>query len=97
MARCSLPRPRSHAREWSVALSTKGSARTCIPDGVSTFLHAVFTAHGGEAIGAVGSSAMLERLVVDGHILTVVFDLLHELPTLTLKDTVGCARAAVNA
>jgi hypothetical protein len=29
--------------------SPKGSSGTCIPDGVSTFLHAAFTAHQGKA------------------------------------------------
>jgi hypothetical protein len=39
-----------------MTLSTKGSAGTCIPAGVSTFQHVAFTAHGAEAVG-VGSSA----------------------------------------
>ena len=35
----------AHAREWSMALSSKGSLGTCIPNGVSTFFHTAFTAH----------------------------------------------------
>src|SRR5438046_2946345 len=35
----------THAREWSIALSSKGSLGTCIPKGVSTFFHTAFTAH----------------------------------------------------
>jgi hypothetical protein len=30
---------------WPTVLSPKGSSGTCIPDGLSTFLHAAFTAH----------------------------------------------------
>jgi hypothetical protein len=35
----------THTTEWPVMLSSKGSEGTCIPSGVSTFLHAAFTAH----------------------------------------------------
>src|SRR5712692_6800767 len=51
----------AHAREWSMALSSKGSLGTCIPKGVSTFFHTAFTAHSearAKAVG-VGSSAWL--------------------------------------
>src|SRR5438093_923999 len=54
VARSSWPRPRSVAPPpaGSVELHTKGSSGTCIPDGVTTFLHAVFTAHGAKAEGS---------------------------------------------
>ena len=35
----------AHNVVWSTLLSSKGSSGTCIPDGLSTFLHAAFTAH----------------------------------------------------
>jgi len=35
----------AHLVEWSTTLSSKGSAGTCIPAGVTTFFHAAFTAH----------------------------------------------------
>src|SRR2546425_4724358 len=41
----------AHAVEWSTTLSSKGSSGTCIPEGVSTFFHAAYTAHRAEAIG----------------------------------------------
>src|SRR5262245_59655184 len=37
----------AHLAEWSATLSSKGSPGTCIPDGVTTFVHAAFTAHVG--------------------------------------------------
>src|SRR5436309_12391349 len=45
----------THAREWSIALSSKGSLGTCIPKGVSTFFHTAFTAHSEVRADAVGS------------------------------------------
>ena len=30
----------AHVREWSTTLRAKGSLRTCLPEGVSTFFHA---------------------------------------------------------
>ena len=41
----------AHVREWSMMLRTKGSSGTCLPEGVSTFRHVTFTAHGADAIG----------------------------------------------
>ena len=41
----------AHAPEWSGALNTKGSLGTWIPNGVTTFPHVAFTAHGAEAVG----------------------------------------------
>jgi len=35
----------AHPAEWSAALSSKGSERTCIRSGLATFLHCAFTAH----------------------------------------------------
>src|SRR6266851_2940100 len=35
----------AHPAEWSAALSSKGSERTCIRSGLATFLHYAFTAH----------------------------------------------------
>src|SRR6266566_7612277 len=35
----------AHLAEWSAKLSSKGSSGTCIPEGVTTFVHAAFTAH----------------------------------------------------
>jgi len=35
----------AHPAEWSAALSSKGSERTCIRSGLATFLHDAFTAH----------------------------------------------------
>src|SRR5713101_344388 len=35
----------AHPPEWSAALSSKGSERTCIRSGLATFLHYAFTAH----------------------------------------------------
>src|SRR5438105_14319668 len=35
----------AHPAEWSAALSSKGSERTCIRSGLATFLHDTFTAH----------------------------------------------------
>jgi len=35
----------AHPAEWSAALSSKGSERTCIRSGLTTFLHYAFTAH----------------------------------------------------
>src|SRR5439155_9689900 len=35
----------AHPAEWSAALSSKGSERTCIRSGLPTFLHCAFTAH----------------------------------------------------
>src|SRR5467141_1519960 len=35
----------AHPPEWSAELSSKGSERTCIRSGLTTFLHCAFTAH----------------------------------------------------
>src|SRR4029453_19058895 len=35
----------AHPAEWSAELNSKGSERTCIRSGLSTFLHDAFTAH----------------------------------------------------
>ena len=35
----------AHPAEWSAALNSKGSERTCIRSGLATFLHYAFTAH----------------------------------------------------
>src|SRR5258705_7908016 len=35
----------AHPPEWSEELSSKGSERTCIRSGLTTFLHCAFTAH----------------------------------------------------
>src|SRR5947208_16143994 len=35
----------AHPAEWSAALNSKGSERTCIRSGLTTFLHCTFTAH----------------------------------------------------
>src|SRR5215831_16597206 len=35
----------AHLAEWSATLRPTGSSSTCIPEGVSTFFHAAFTAH----------------------------------------------------
>src|SRR5713101_8331860 len=35
----------AHPPEWSAALRSKGSERTCIRSGLATFLHCAFTAH----------------------------------------------------
>src|SRR5713101_844445 len=35
----------AHLAEWPAKLSSKGSERTCIRSGLSTFLHYAFTAH----------------------------------------------------
>src|SRR5215510_1171361 len=35
----------AHSAEWSAQLSSKGSERTCIRSGLTTFLHDTFTAH----------------------------------------------------
>jgi len=35
----------AHRAEWSAQLSSKGSERTCIRSGLTTFLHDAFTAH----------------------------------------------------
>src|SRR5262245_47724664 len=41
----------AHLVEWSTTLSSTGSSGTCIPEGVSTFFHAAFTAHSGSDVG----------------------------------------------
>ncbi len=45
----------AHLAEWSATLRPTGSSSTCIPEGVSTFFHAAFTAHSEERADAVGS------------------------------------------
>ena len=35
----------AHPAEWSAALNSNGSERTCIRSGLATFLHDAFTAH----------------------------------------------------
>src|SRR5262244_1593359 len=35
----------AHPAEWSAALNSKGSERTCIRSSLATFLHDAFTAH----------------------------------------------------
>ena len=35
----------AHLAEWSAKLSSKGSERTCIRSGLTTFLPCAFTAH----------------------------------------------------
>ena len=40
----------AHPPRWPGELSSKGSSDTCISDGVSTFLHRAFTAHGAHLV-----------------------------------------------
>jgi len=40
----------AHPVEWSTALNSKGSERTCIRSGLVTFLHCAFTAHSDLAV-----------------------------------------------
>jgi len=60
----------AHIVEWSAMLSSKGSSGTCIPEGVSTFFHAAFTAHIHEAVGMDHRQSfhaclsMISRLIV---------------------------------
>ena len=53
----------AHLVEWSTTLNSKGSAGTCIPEGVATFFHAAFTAHSGSDAGADAGSRQLQALV----------------------------------
>jgi hypothetical protein len=53
----------AHLVEWSTTLRSKGSSGTCIPEGVSTFFHAAFTAHSGCDAGADAVSGRLHTLV----------------------------------
>src|SRR5712664_2982526 len=41
----------AHLAEWPAKLSSKGSERTCIRSGLSTFLHCAFTAHPDLVVG----------------------------------------------
>src|SRR6266566_574194 len=43
----------AHLMRWPMRLSPNGSRGTCIPQGLSTFLHAAFTAHQSHAITTV--------------------------------------------
>ena len=51
----------AHTIEWSIMLSSKGSSGTCIPEGVSTFFHAAFTAHRDAGADAGGSQVQRQR------------------------------------
>ena len=53
----------AHLVEWSTTLSSKGSAGTCIPEGVATFFHAAFTAHSGSDAGAEAVGGQLQGIV----------------------------------
>src|ERR1700704_5310553 len=46
----------AHPAEWSAALSSKGSERTCIRSGLATFLHDAFTAHPDFVVHSRGSA-----------------------------------------
>jgi len=56
----------AHRAEWSAQLSSKGSERTCIRSGLTTFLHYAFTAHADFVVdhrtSAVESSSPLDFL-----------------------------------
>src|SRR6266568_4654756 len=45
----------AHPAEWSAALSSKGSERTCIRSGLATFLHYAFTAHSDLVVKSQGT------------------------------------------
>src|SRR5712691_1433252 len=45
----------AHPPEWSEELSSKGSERTCIRSGLTTFLHCAFTAHSNLVVDPWGS------------------------------------------
>ena len=47
----------AHPVEWSTALNSKGSERTCIRSGLATFLHCAFTAHSHFMVGHVEAIA----------------------------------------
>src|SRR5262244_3436791 len=44
----------AHLMRWPMRLSPNGSRGTCIPQGLTTFLHATFTAHQSHATASVG-------------------------------------------
>ena len=44
----------AHLMRWPMRLSPNGSRGTCIPQGLSTFLHAAFTAHRWHATATAG-------------------------------------------
>jgi hypothetical protein len=46
-----------------MTLSSTGSSGTCIPEGVSTFFHAAFTAHSGSDAGADAGGSQVQALV----------------------------------
>src|SRR5215510_10984442 len=46
-----------HLMRWPMRLSPNGSRGTCIPQGLSTFLHAAFTAHQSRATATVAPLA----------------------------------------
>ena len=56
----------AHRAEWSAQLSSKGSERTCIRSGLTTFLPCAFTAHAHFVVAqealAVESSSRLDFL-----------------------------------
>src|SRR6516162_3695942 len=45
----------AHLMRWSMRLSPNGSRGTCIPPGLTTFLHAAFTAHQWRATASAGA------------------------------------------
>src|SRR5215217_4007958 len=45
----------AHLMRWPMRLSPNGSRGTCIPQGLSTFLHAAFTAHQWRATASAGT------------------------------------------
>src|SRR5215475_1429258 len=47
----------AHPAEWSAALNSKGSERTCIRSGLATFLHCAFTAHPDCVVRSIPHSA----------------------------------------
>src|SRR5438270_9896960 len=50
----------AHPAEWSAALNSKGSERTCIRSGLATFLHCAFTAHPDLVVTPRASHHMLD-------------------------------------
>src|SRR6266496_366155 len=57
----------AHPAEWSAELSSKGSERTCIRSGLTTFLHCAFTAHSDLVVdhwtSGVESNSLLDFLL----------------------------------
>src|SRR5947207_5738874 len=64
----------AHPAEWSAALNSKGSERTCIRSGLATFLHCACTAHS-DLVVDYGTSDVESSSTLD-------FPLLHAMWTL---------------